>query len=179
MKMKDRKKKIFFEVSELFACKSKSVVLASEQSTFPTDSSAYCFSIVSELKRGSHSVTRNLFFFYYFQRSWSWYPCSQVLSICFYWFYYSMLFKDCWILDTELRLCLTYLNTHSFKKSEMYSEGHDETLGILLGILVIFPFQWVIFASWTLCSLETLNLLAKPLQTLSLHFQVQNISLLF
>lgn len=118
-------------------------------------------------------------FFYYFQRPWSCHPCSQFLSICFYWFYYSMFFKDCWILDTEFRLCLMYLNTHSFKKSEMYFEGHDETLSILLGILVIFPFQWVILASWTLCSLEALNLLAKPLRTLSLHFQVQIISLLF
>lgn len=51
--------------------------------------------------------------------------------------------------------CLMFLKTHIyFKKSKMYLEGHDESLNISLGILVIFPFQWENLASWVVGILQ-------------------------
>lgn len=36
----------------------------------------------------------------------------------------------------------------------MYLEGHDESLNISLGILLIFPFQWENLASWIACIMQ-------------------------
>lgn len=48
-----------------------------------------------------------------------------------------------------------FLKTHiHLKKSEMYFEGHDESLNISLDILVIFHFQWESLASCILCILQ-------------------------
>ena len=114
-----------------------------------------------------------------FQRPRSFHLCSQALPVCSYWFLYSLLSKDSCILETALRLCLMYLNMHSCKeKWNVFWRSWSITERIV-GYFGHLSFSVSNLASWILYSLEACNLLTKTPQTLSLHYQLQNISLLF
>lgn len=116
-------------------------------------------------------------FFLTVPRDCSFHPCSQFPSVCFFWFCSSMLFKDCWILETTFRLCLMFLETHtrSFKDKWNVFEGCGESLNALSGVLVIFLFS-ELPGIWG--SADALNLFAGALRSPSLHYQGRDVSLL-
>lgn len=118
--LKGQEKSFLWSLRVVCLCKQKqcSCLLAKYFSYWFNTSLLFC---LLRTCMGVSFSTQESFLLDDFQILRSFHLCPQFPSVCFFWFCYVMLFRDCWILEAVFQLCLMFLNTHthSFKEKWM------------------------------------------------------------
>lgn len=168
MKKEDRRKGFLWSLRVVCFCKEKrcSCLLAKYFSYWSNTSLLFC---LLRTQMGTSVSGQETFFLDCFQRLGSFHLCSQLPSVCFFWFCYLMLSKGCWIIEAVYHLCLMFLNTHihSFKEKLNVVWWITKHIVGYFGHLS-FSVRAVSFLD-SVCPAEALNLLAiTPSNPLSL-----------
>lgn len=120
MKKEDRKKRFSLKSQSCLPLQTEVLFLPLSKVRFLLIQHFIAFLSSQDLHGGLVQCS-GIFLLNYFQRLRSFHLCPQFPSVCFFWFCYLMLFKDCWILEAIFQLSLMVLNTHTHSFKEKWN----------------------------------------------------------